>query len=297
MAIHGFSLDQTRDFEKQITVIRRKLETESNFRERVLNNKSEYEQIKSYFSEHLKFLQYTFDVNINCFYRVRKLINKKPFANRSELLYPPASSQHKDRMNNMSSRVLYVSFHEYTAMAETRLDKSYIGNYFQLTRFSLEESIKVFKLGQFSELYKEMPRDSELVNARLKVLFGDSGHDRTVKGYAALECVIADILYSQEHDYHILSSIMADAIFTVNDSIEAIVYPSVQNRYGTNLALRKELAEKLEIKASFVNLLKDVYSNGFFEYQTMLECSGFEEDNSLKFSDVSTSDLQTCVYR
>jgi hypothetical protein len=56
---------------------------------------------------------------------------------------------------------------------------------------------KAFKLGQFNELYKNSPRDSELVNAKLTELFGSSDHDGTVKGYAALECAIADILYSQ----------------------------------------------------------------------------------------------------
>ena len=182
-------------------------------------------------------------------------------------------------------------------MAETRLDESCINNYFQLTKFSAKMDFKLFKLGQFCELYKEMPRDSEFVKARMTEWFGSPDHDRTVQGYAALECTIADILYDQEDDYHILSSIMADSIFTVNDSIEAIMYPSVKNRYGANLAVKKELADNLEVTASYVNKLEDAYSNGFFKYQTIKECSGFSDGNLLEFSDVEKIGDFRCVYR
>lgn len=268
-----------------------------NYKEKVLLNGSEYAAIKSFFSDHLKFLQNTFDVDIENLYRVRRLADKKPFINISELLYPPESIHHKDRMNNMSSRVLYVSLHEFTAMAETQLNESYISNYFQLTKFSAQRKFKTFRLGTFSELYTNTPRDSEFVESKMNEFFGSPNHDKTIQGYAALECAIADVLYDQEDEYHILSSIMADAIFTVNDSIEAIIYPSVKNRYGTNLAVRKELADRLVVKASFVNMLEDVYSNGFFKYQTVKECTGFFDTRTLEFSDVEKIGDSRCVYR
>lgn len=297
MAIHGFNLDQTRKFEVEIKSLRRRLMVDLDFKERVLSNKIEYQRIKDFFMGNLLFLQYSFNVNIKYLYRVRKLDNAEPFKVRDELLYPPACLQHKDRMSNMSSRVLYVSFHEYTAMAETRIDDSYVNNYFQLTKFSANRNIVAFKLGQFIELYKETPRDSEIVNAKMTEFFGSHHHDGTIQGYAALECAIADILYCQEDDYHILSSIMADAIFTTNTSIEAIIYPSVQNRYGTNLALKKELADSLEIKASFVNKLEDVYSNGFFKYKTIMECLSFYKDEEFVFSDLRTKGSGGHIYR
>ncbi|WP_421282771.1 RES family NAD+ phosphorylase [Aeromonas veronii] len=297
MAIMGFNLDQTRNFEKQIQSLRKKLRSDLAYKEKVLSNGNEYEAIKSFFSEHLKFLQYTFSVSIESLYRVRKLSDSTPFIELSELLYPPKSLDHKDRMNNMSSRVLYTSLHEYTAMAETQLGESYINNYFQLTKFSAKRDFQAFKLGQFAELYKEMPRDSDIAKSKMNELFGSPNHDSTVRGFAALECAIADILYDQEDEYHVLSSIMADSIFTVNSSVEAIIYPSVKNRYGVNLALKKELADTLEIKASFVNKLEDVYSNGFFKYQTLKECTGFSESNILEFSDVESPHFFRHVYR
>ena len=297
MAIHGFNLDQTRNFENEIKVLRKKLKNDSMYKESVLANEDEYLAIKQYFSEHLRFLQYTFEASIESFYRVRRLGSADPYRDRCELLYPPKNVHHKDRMNNMSSRVLYVSLHEFTAIAETRMDASSIGSYFQLTRFSANRKIRMYKLGQFSEVYKEMPRDSEFVKDRMTEWFGSPHHDSTIQGYAAMECAIADILYDQEDDYHILSSIMADAIFTINASIEAIMYPSVQNRYGSNIAIKRELADKLEITASYVNKLEDVYSNGFYKYQTFKEFSSFESPSLLVFSDVERIGGFRCIYR
>lgn len=294
MAIHGFNLDQTRNFENEIKAFRERLKNDLEYKKRVLANKDEYLAIKQYFSEHLGFLQYTVEANIESLYRVRKLKNADPYRDRCELLYPPINIHHKDRMNNISSRVLYVSLHEFTAIAETRMDASSIGSYFQLTRFSANRKIRIFELGLFSEMYKETPRDSESFKKWMTECFGSPHHDDTIQGYAALECAIADILYDQEDDYHILSSIMADAIFTVNTSIEAIMYPSVQNRYGYNVAIKKELADTLEITASYVNKLEDVYSNGFYKYQTLKKSSSsFENPNLLVFSNVEGR----CIYR
>jgi|APLak6261672720_1056091.scaffolds.fasta_scaffold40710_1 hypothetical protein len=89
MVIHGFNLDQTRNFEKEIKSLREKLRSDSSYKEKVLVNGNEYSAIKSFFSDHLRFLQYTFEVNIENLYRVRRLDNPKPFRELSELLYPP----------------------------------------------------------------------------------------------------------------------------------------------------------------------------------------------------------------
>jgi hypothetical protein len=291
MATHGFNLKQTRDFENRVLSLREKIALDIKYKEKVLQNGKEYSYIKKYFEDHLSFLRYTNETTIDRLYRVRKLEDSIPFLEKSELIYPPPNSHHKDRMNNMSSRVLYVSLHEYTAMAETRINNSYIGKYFQLTKFGVNREFTVFKIGEFNTLYKDTPRDSEAFKAKMHHYFGHS-LDSTIEGYAALECAIADILYDQKDDYHILSSIMADAIFTTNPSVEAIMYPSVQNRYGTNLALKKELADELIIKTSLVNKLEDVYRNGFFKYSTLKQIAEIKED-TLIFSDV----VGTCRYR
>jgi len=292
MAIFGFNLDDTKKFELKVNKIREEIESNNNYKNSILNNEKEYISIKDYFKTVVRFLQYTSKVKIESLYRVRKLDNENPYTDRDNLIYPPPNYQHKDRMNNILFRVLYVSLHEFTAMAETQIGKSYIDSYFQLTRFTTDREFTVYKLGQFSELYIDKPRDSEYVKNEMIRYFGSANYDMTIQGYSALECAVADILYDQRDDYHILSSIMADAIFSVNPSIDAIMYPSVQNRYGTNLALKKDIVDNLNISYTAVNQLDEVYSNGFFKYRTIQDCLKADSD---KFFFSQTEGV--CVFR
>jgi len=293
MTILGFNLNQTREFELKVNRLRKKIESDNEYKNKILQNEEEYSCIKKYFESIVCFLQYPAQIKVERLYRVRRLDDANPLTKRGQLIYPPPNHQHKDRMNNISFRVLYVSLHEFTAMAEARIDKSYIDSYFQLTRFNINREFTAYKLGQFSELYFDSPRDSEYAKNEMTKSFGSPSHDNTVQGYSALECAIADILYDQKDDYHILSSIMADAIFSINPSIEAIIYPSMQNRYGMNLAIKKDFADDLKISYTSVNQLEEVYSNGFFKYRTIQDCVNTANFNEFFFSKIEG----VCQYR
>lgn len=164
---------------------------------------------------------------------------------------------------------------------------------FQLTRFPTEKEISVFRLGMFSELHLNTPRDSEFSKNKMREFFGSEHHDTTVQGHAALECAIADVLYDKNDGYHILSSIMADAIFDDITEVDAIVYPSMQNRYGTNVAIKKDFADTLNIEFTSFNRLDDVFENGFFKYTTLKECSDYSNSDVFILSDV----VGQCCYR
>lgn len=281
--IKGCDLKEVVNFENNINKLKEKLKKDENYRNDLINGGSSYDKIKEFFQEYCKFLNYIGEINGYDFYRIRKNNSGKPFTFRKELIYPEANSNHKDRMNNKNFRVLYVSLNEYTAMAEARLDSSYIDKEFQLTRFSINNTLTVYKLGMFSELYFNTDRDSQNTQKILKNLFNENITDKLIQGYSALECAIADILYDKTEDYHILSSILADAIFSLNPSIDAIMYPSMQNRYGINLAIKKECVDVLEIKYTSLNKLVEVYKNGFYKYYTKMECENYEDKNNFEF--------------
>lgn len=285
MAILGCSMDEVEGFIAETNKLRNKLIDDSEYRNRVLLQKKDYIFIKDYFENFVRFLKYKKKITIDSFYRVRKAEDSCPFTSRKEVIYPEPSLKHEDRMNNQSSRVLYVSLHEFTAMAETRIDHSFIKKQFQLTRFSTDKELNVFELGLFSELHFKSPRDSLYVKNWIKELLGSGNHDRTVRGYAALECAMADILYDQQNGYHILSSILADVIFAMNSDIDAILYPSMQNRYGTNLAINKEFADTLSVTYTSFNRLTDVYQNGFYKYLTLKECLDCRDPELFEFKD------------
>ncbi|BAK73176.1 RES domain-containing protein [Arcobacter sp. L] len=291
--IKGCNLKEVINFENEINKLREKLKKDENYRKDVINCGSSYGKIKSFFQEFCKFLNYIEKIDGYEFYRIRKNNSDKPFTTRKELIYPEANPNHKDRMNNKNFRVLYVSLNEYTAMAEARLDSSYINKKFQLTRFSTSNALTVYKLGMFSELYFNTDRDSEHTQKIIKNLFNENITDKLIQGYSAIECALADILYDKTEDYHILSSILADAIFSLNPSIDAIMYPSMQNRYGINLAIKKECADVLDIKYTSLNQLVEIYKNGFYKYYTKMECENFKDENNFEFTIVEGN----CIYR
>lgn len=268
MAIRGCNLNEVRQFNKEVNKLKRKIKNDEDYRNELLYQKANYEAIKEFFIEFLGFLRYAHDIKSDGYYRVRKVEENKPYTTRKDLIYPEPNIEHQDRMSNTSFRVLYTSFHEFTAMSEARIDKDYIGQKFQLTKFSSKKQLKTYKLGLFSELYLNSPRDYDSVKEQVIRLFGSECPDKLIQGYSALECAIANVLYSQDDNHHLLSSILSDAIFTnfqrIGKDIDAIAYPSLQNRYGMNFAIKKETADNLYITYSCLNKVKEVYQDGFF---------------------------------
>ena len=288
MAIMGCNLKEVIEFENEIEKVKCQIKYDTSYQTDIINHGKNYDNLKKYFQKFVRFFRYSTEVKVDFVYRVRKCDINEPFTSRKDLIYPEPSKTQKDRMNNARFRVLYVSLNEYTAIAESRMNHDYINKYFQLTRFAVNKPLKVFKLGRFSELYLNTPRDSTMYKNELEQMFGSEYQDTTVQGYSALECAILDILYSTDKNSYILSSILADVIFTENKNIDAILYPTMQNRYGINLAIKKEFVDEyLTISYSNLNKLIDVYSHGFYKYNTIEECIKIEDENNLKFLKVN----------
>ena len=286
MAVQGCSFEEVNNLIKEIQRVRQKIKEDEEYKLSIINHEKNYENIKNFFNNFVSFLRYKESLKIENLYRVRKSDKKEPYSTFKDVIFPPASIHHKDRMNNTSTRVLYTALNEHTAMAETRLDNDYIDKYFQLTRFTTDQDISVFRLGLFSELYLNSPRDSEHTKKKMYSIFGEDGHDLTIRGYAALECALADILYDNSDNYHIITSILADSIFTVNPDIDAIYYPTMQNRYGMNLAISEKLTSTLKVSFTSLNQLQRVHNNGFFEYKTIMTCTDCSNPNEYKFDSV-----------
>lgn len=286
MALWACNLREVEDFRRYLDALKAKVNSDEGLRLDLLKPGPSYHQTKSNFQRFTSFLRYTRKMEGGSFYRVRRSETGEPYTSRKDLIYPEPNIEHKDRMNNTSFRVLYTSFHEFTAMAESRLAGDYIGNKFQLTRFSTAKEISYYQLGVFSEVYLNSPRHSKQVNEYLGQMLGGAASDRVVKGFSALECAIADVLYGNDDDYHVLSSIMADAILTDNPTIDAIAYPSMQNRYGINFAFTKTFADSLKIEYSVLNKLTAVYEGGYFDYVSEFECLDFPADDGYLFKSV-----------
>lgn len=215
------------------------------------------------------------------FYRVRPLEEheKKGVFEIDGLKYKKNGSGRFGRMNNHSLNVMYTSYHEFTAISECRLKNE---DWFQLTRFESTKPINYYEIGIFSKIYFNTPRDSDLYKRNLKDVLGLEGNmDTAVRGFAALESALMDGIYSNHDDEisYLVSSVIADAIFSVYSDIDAVMFPSQQQRNGINIAFREEAADTLKITYSCVNKINNKYKTGAYKYRTYHECLEFDNPN------------------
>lgn len=289
MAIWGVSLDEAERVKNDIEKIFKTIQSNDKALDDLAKGGDYYEQLKSYFRDWMRFVETSSIITSKTvFYRVRPLeaANKNGVKSISGLKYAPKGKKF-GRMNNHSLNVMYASYHEYTAISECRLKKD---DFFQLTRFKSKQPLKYFELGLFSKLYFTTPRDSQFFKDQVKILFGvENSMDSTVRGFAALESALMDGLYavhdSPEVSYY-LSSIIADAIFTEYKDVDAIMFPSLQQRFGINLSFKESVADNLEVDYTCVNQITNVYKTGNYKYHTTLECLDFTKD-VLEYQSVS----------
>jgi hypothetical protein len=287
MAIHAVSLKEVEQLQKTIEEIQHAIREDASYREAIDSQRGQYQEIKEYFEFQVRFLRYFHVILPSPFYRIRKIESHVDhYFKVSDLIYPKAEIVKSERMNNASFRVLYTSLNEMTAMSEARLYETSIGQKFHLTQFKSVRDIKAYSIGDFSRAHLNLPRKSEYYKDFCLRYLGDSNVDQIVQGYAALECALYKVLYNTDEYSYLLSSLLADAIFSAHDSIEAISYPTQQTPFGVNIAFRQGVADELKIENSYVNELTNIYSNGFYSYTTLKRCSNFSTPEHLLFENV-----------
>lgn len=278
MAILGISLDQVKNFINEISELKAKPYDE-------LQQLLKDEKIKKWMGHYIRFLNYTSEIKSEDFvcYRVRKSELDTPFFNTSDLIYPPKDKNKMGRMNSNETIVLYTSLNEFTAISESRIEKD---DYFQLTKFKIEKIMKVYHIGMFSDLLFNYPRDTDKTKKKIQKL-APSCSDVAIKEFAALECALMDTFYCSSKQSYLLSSFIAESIFLEFQDVDAIMYPTMLNKFGINFAIKKEFVDNhMKINHSFLNCLVEAYSNGFYKYNTKYELEEFLNDGKLKFTEV-----------
>lgn len=291
MAVWGVNLEEVKNFTEQMNQLRDLLKNTSEEIQKIeILNKN-----KDFIKNFIKFLKYSNVIDSKNFicYRVRKCLESKPFVDVRDLLYPPKEKTSLGRMNDSSTILLYTSFNEFTAISESRISE--IGSYFQLTKFEAEEDIKIFNIGRFSQILFNSPRDSLFMQEIIRAEIGDLS-DGFIRGLSSLEQSIMDFLYNREEDYFI-SSYISNSIFSEME-VDAIMYPSMQNKFGTNFAIKKSFVDNsLKIVYSNFNELTEVYKNGFFKYDTKQECIDFSIPHTLNFNLLDKKNYSRHQYR
>lgn len=299
MAIWGVNLAQADKVKNDIERIFNIISTNSSALDEIKTGGRYYHQLKEYFCDWVKFIHTVQTIPKNtAFYRVRKLDEetKSGITNVDGLKYRKEGGG-LGRMSNHSLNVMYTSYNEYTAISECKLKEN---DWFQLTKFKSTRIVKYFELGLFSKLYFTLPRDSDIYKSAIKELFGESdGLDTTVRGFAALESALMDGLYAKHDDpemSHLVSSVIADAIFTIYDDIDAVLFPSLQQRFGINVSFREKAADELDIRYSCINQIDTVFKTSMYKYRTHSECIDFTKI-PLQYNTVEENSIWHACYR
>lgn len=273
----AFNLDQVKFANDEIEKLKYKINTCEDYRKNLLQNSKEYNKVKEYFKDLCKYLRYRCDSlkKDTEFYRVRLLEGGENVISKSGLLYPPLQQATLGRMNNNLFNVMYTSVNEFTACMETEIHEKEIDSIFQLTKFKSKKDLGVYRLGTFSEIYFNLPKNS--IEYKCKIESYGIRSERILKGFAGLENLLLEILYSRGDGSYLLSSILAHAIFETNDDlstnrIDAILYPSQKSTHGINLAFKTNVADELEINYTSLNKLEKKYPNKMIEYRTLKVC-------------------------
>lgn len=235
-------------------------------------------KIKDYLKQFFEMLQYRTTIENGCLYRVRLIEDDIDYYSEySELLIPPPGAISLGRLNNKNINVLYTSFHYHTAMMESGVNKLPADRRFQLTYFNINSPLNCYELGTFSKIVFNLPMYSDIQAKSYKDFgFVIGVDDEYIKKLAFLEKYLLDILYAEnnKNNYsYVLSSLISEVIFETNnkDRIDAIIYPTQQYRFGTNLAIRSESIEKLSLKYTFANKIYKKHSYDLFKYHTEFE--------------------------
>lgn len=276
------SIKEVESMIKDMEDIKKNILNDSNFQSNLRGGIKDYLKIKEWLIHHCKFLQYYEELEPTFFFRVRPLESESPYTCAKDLNYKDRDTSSLGRMNNSLINVLYTSLNDQTAMLECNLDSTSVGKKFQLTRFRTTEKIRVYRLGIFADLYLNTGIDTPDRKNKFKYFFNEEKPSyRMLKGYAALETCLLDILYSNanttEHTY-LLSALLADTIFETNKGrIDAIIYPSQKHRFGMNVAFNQKFADNINIFHTEVKEIKEVYSSGFFNCVSLKECKQCED--------------------
>ena len=173
----------------------------------------------------------------NIFWRAR-IANERPWSGIAEMGYPPASAVRPGRLNDEQSPCFYAATRESTALAEISVQP---GNFVQIAGFrvKLETPLRIAVVGELYHVHKMgylrlIGADPRRSMSRYLNEIGLDRGERVLYIDAFLASLLADANVNQT-DY-MLSRAVASMIYR-NAEIDGIIFPSVRDLYGMNLAL------------------------------------------------------------
>lgn len=216
-------------------------------------------------------------------HRARQVIGKEYYANLGEMLYPPQGSPDYGRAQLPGSRVLYAGWNLNTALDELGTNP---GDIVQTIAIRVLPSRKVICLpiGEWQSFYNQ-GRSFLGAPALEREMAGRMTNDPM--GYlcnAYMDSVVSSIFrrpVTRSYEYK-LSAIFSERLHLAGG---AIVYPSVKNANGRNIAISATGFDgNFEILYTNVLRIKRVHGHGFYDVEATRVASEFGPDGEIDWS-------------
>jgi hypothetical protein len=213
------------------------------------------------------------------FWRAR-IIESAVYSNLSELDYPPPNLAKQGRLNDHGSPCFYISARKETALAEVGAKE---GQLVQLAGFRIvnEFPLRLAVIGEYSNVQKNgymhfAGKDPEM--AITKILNSMPRQEAFKKIY--IDKFFANVLAdpnASENGY-MFSRALSQAIYSRNSSV-AIVFPSVKDRGGFNVAVKaKESDNSFHNVSCIVVELKKQRRFGIIEFDIVKSAERLDEN-------------------
>ena len=218
----------------------------------------------------------------NIFWRAR-VAAERPWPAVSEMAYPPAPIARPGRLNDEHSPCLYAATRVNTALTEISVQA---GDFVQIAGFrvKLETPLRIAVVGELYHVHKMgylrlVGTDPGRSMSRYLNQLGFERGERVLYIDAFLASLLADADLKQT-DY-ILSRAVASMIYR-NAEIDGIMFPSVRDVHGMNLALKPSpFDSKVHPVCCLHARVQKLRSFGFVDYEVTSEAERVSTDGIL----------------
>ena len=198
-----------------------------------------------------------------------RIVSDEPYANLSEMVYPPPECTKVGRLNDAGAPCFYVSARKETALAEVGARE---GDRVQLTGFRIldESSVRLAVIGEYANVQKcgYMHFAGQDPDMGLTKLINAMPRDVALKRIY-IDKFFANILAdpSAATNGYRFSRALGQSIFARNGS-GGIVFPSVKDVGGFNLGVNAEVSDRsLHNVCCFVTKVRRIRRFGLLEFE------------------------------
>lgn len=220
--------------------------------------------------------------------RVRKLAPSQIISSVADVVWPENRSPSPGRIHVEGHPVVYLATSKDTALRETHVEDDTVA----LAYFSPmpDASIRLCPIGEITLILRQ--GKGQVVKQEFAQEFlGFLNHcpKEQLRAVAIADAFLCELLTHSSNDYR-LTSLVPQAIFHKNDSIDAFLYPSQMQMAGTNIAIRRDRFWNTWGLTSVSRAKTTHLGAGFYKLSEVSQVNGIYTDGALQWADEIAND-------